>query len=186
MLKKSESLLWFGLKGCHSLRQGMFSCVFLLTTLLDLMSFSRHSIDLPLDIAIKPIEAKHVPKVELDAISAQLKHYALGDILMFWDQRIPFPSAFVQSQSVEFSSLLHSSQHHVLHRSSKLTLQFGTIRGTPVVFSVLPVSVPGCNVRVGKELAAVVRACSLAGCKKVVSFTLGDIMVSNSGYAAVK
>ena len=151
-----------------------------------LIFFSRCSIVLPLEVAIKPIEAKHVPKSELDAVAAQLKLHGHVDVLVFWDQRIPFPAAFVQTQSVEFSSLLQASQHHFLQRSSRLSLQFGNVQGTSVVLSVLPVPVPGCNIRVGKELAAVVRAFSLSGCKKVVSFTLGDIMVPNAGYAAVK
>lgn len=153
---------------------------------MNLTSFSRDSIALPLEVAVKPVESKHIPKLELDAVAAQLKLHALGNVLIFWDQRIPFPAAFVEAQSVEFSSLLQASQHHVLRRSSRLTLRFGTIQGAPVVLSVLPVPVPGCNIRVGKELAAVVRACSLSGCKRVVSFTLGDIMVPNAGYAVVK
>jgi len=145
-----------------------------------------HSISMPLDLAVKPIEAKHVPKAELDAIAAQLKLHAPGEVLVFWDQRVPVPAAFVQTQALEFSSLLPKSEHHVLHRSSSLILRFGTIRGAAVVFSVLPVPVPGCTIRVGKELAAVVRACYLAGCKRVAFFTLGDIMVPHAGYAAVK
>ncbi len=147
---------------------------------------SRHSISVPLDLAIKPVEAKHVPKSELDAIAAQLKLHSPGEVLVLWDQRVPVPAAFVQTQAVEFSSLLPKSEHHVLHSSCNLILRFGTIRGTPVVLSVLPVPVPGCTIRVGKELAAVVRACYLAGCKRVASFTLGDIMIPNAGYAAVK
>jgi hypothetical protein len=137
-------------------------------------------------MSVKPIEAKHVPKSELDAVAAQLTQYPAAGILIFWDQRIPIPSAFVQSQSVEFSSLLPASEHHVLHRSCRLTLRFGSIFGTPVVVSVLPASVPGCSIRVGKELAAVVRACSLAGCKRVISFTLGEIMMPNPGYVVAK
>jgi hypothetical protein len=145
-----------------------------------------HSIFLPLDMAVKPIEAKHVPKAELDAVAVQLKHHAPASILVLWDQRIPAPSAFIQSHSVEFSSLLPVSENHVVHRSCRLTLRFGSIQGTPVVFLVLPVAVPGCAIRAGKELAAAIRACFLAGCKKVLSFTIGDIMIPNSGYAIVK
>jgi hypothetical protein len=174
-----------GPRVCHMSHQGTVSN-FLSAPLIHVTFFLRHSITLPLDMSIKPIEAKHVPKSELDSVAAQLAHYTPADILIFWDQRIPMPSAFVESQSVEFSSLLPASEHHVLHRSSRLTLRFGTISGTPVVLSLLPVSVPGCSIRVGKELAAVVRACSLAGCKRVMSFTLGEIMIPNPGYAAVK
>ena len=148
------------------------------------------SIHLPLDMAVKPIEAKHVPKSELDAVAAQLKLRAPADVLVFWDQRLSPPSAFLQMEesknAIAFSSLLPASEHHVVHRTSSLTLRFGSIRGTPVVISFLPATAPGCSIRTGKELAAVIRACSLAGCKRVVSFTLGDIMIPNAGFCAVK
>jgi hypothetical protein len=159
---------------------------FLLERSLLVIFLPFHSITLPLDMSVKPIEAKHVPKSELDTVAAQLAQYPIGDVLLLWDQRIPIPSAFVQLHSAEFSSLFPASEHHVVHRSCRLTLRFGSIFGSPVVLSVLPVSIPGCSIRVGKELAAVVRACSLAGCKRVISFTIGEIMIPNPGYVAAK
>ncbi len=181
--------MWAGPRAYHTQRQGKFHVPFSMLPIY-LTKFCRFSIHLPLDMAVKPVEAKHVPKSELEAVAAQLKLRAPVDVLVFWDQRLSLPSAFVQMEesknSIDFSSLLPASEHHVVHRTSRLILRFGSIRGTPVAVSFLPATAPGCSIRIGKELAAVVRACSLAGCKRVLSFTLGDIMIPNSGFGAVK